>query len=271
MIQKILQHEQMEQQVVNFKKQKESIMQELMILQDELKLIGEQIGVKKNLTEIIKEKRRVLQEILENEKNVAFKEVKLKTNIMNFEVQEKDLHAQIDKFKGMEIELKGNQDLYRWLDGFFMPLMYTIEKHVMIHIHNLFNQLFQEWFDILIEDDQITARIDDSFSPLIEQNGYDISFRNLSGGEKTSAALAYRLALNRVINDVVHQIKTKDLLILDEPTDGFSSQQLDKVRDVLEKLNLRQTVIVSHESKIESFVEHVIMVRKEGHVSNVYS
>ena len=59
---------------------------------DELKLIGEQIGVKKNLTEIIKEKRRVLQEILENEKNVAFKEVKLKTNIMNFEVQEKDLH-----------------------------------------------------------------------------------------------------------------------------------------------------------------------------------
>ncbi len=96
-----------------------------------------------------------------------------------------------------------------------------------------------------------------------------MSFSNLSGGEKTSAALAYRLALNRVINDVVHQIKTKDVLILDEPTDGFSTHQLDKVRDVLEKLNLTQTIIVSHESKIESFVENVIRIQKEGHVSSV--
>ena len=270
-MQTIMQHEHMQQQMIRITTQKENIMQELTILQNELTIIEEQLSLKKDLTEVVKEKRLSLQEIQDKEKVVSVEEVRLKTNIMNFDNQEKELHLQIGKFKKMEVELKGNQDLYRWLDGFFMPLMYTIEKHVMIHIHNLFNQLFQEWFDILIEDDQITARIDDTFSPLIEQNGYDVSFRNLSGGEKTSAALAYRLALNRVINDVVHQIKTKDLLILDEPTDGFSSQQLDKVRDVLEKLNLRQTVIVSHESKIESFVEHVIMVRKEGHVSNVYS
>ncbi|NQV91014.1 hypothetical protein HQ489_00925 [Candidatus Woesearchaeota archaeon] len=270
-MQMILQQEHMQQQITLIGKQRESLMQELTILQDELTLIEQQFSLKQDLTDVVKKRRLGLQEIQEKEKTLTVEEVRLKTSILNCDNQENELSLQIVRFKKMEVELKGNQDLYRWLDGFFMPLMYTIEKHVMIHIHNLFNQLFQEWFDILIEDDQITARIDDTFSPMIEQNGYDVSFRNLSGGEKTSAALAYRLALNRVINDVVHQIKTKDLLILDEPTDGFSSQQLDKVRDVLEKLNLRQTVIVSHESKIESFVEHVIMVRKEGHVSNVYS
>ena len=64
-------------------------------------------------------------------------------------------------------------------------------------------------------------------------------------------------------------IKTKDLIILDEPTDGFSTQQLDKLRDVLDQLGVKQTIIVSHESKIESFVEHVIRIGKSGHVSRV--
>ena len=59
------------------------------------------------------------------------------------------------------------------------------------------------------------------------------------------------------------------VLILDEPTDGFSSEQLDKVRDVLDKLNLRQTIIVSHESKIETFVQNVIRITKEGERSGV--
>lgn len=140
----------------------------------------------------------------------------------------------------------------------------------MLNIHGLFNQLFQEWFSILIEDENVYAKLDDSFSPVIEQNGYEVSFQTLSGGEKTSAALAYRLALNKVINDVVSQIRTKDLLILDEPTDGFSSEQLDKVRDVLDRLGLKQIILVSHESKVESFVSNVIRIVKEGHVSEVY-
>jgi exonuclease SbcC len=75
--------------------------------------------------------------------------------------------------------------------------------------------------------------------------------------------------LNKVINDVISTIKTKDLLILDEPTDGFSAEQLDKIRDVLEQLHLKQVIIVSHESKIESMVDTVMRVEKEGHVSRL--
>ncbi|PIN87380.1 hypothetical protein COV12_04225, partial [Candidatus Woesearchaeota archaeon CG10_big_fil_rev_8_21_14_0_10_32_24] len=148
MMQIILHHEQMQQQITLIKTQKENIMQELTILQDELILVEEQLKEKLDLTEMVKERRLQLQDVMEKEKTLAVEEGRLKATILNFENQENDLRLQIVKFKKMEVELKSNQNLYRWLDGFFMPLMYTIEKHVMIHIHNLFNQLFQEWFDI---------------------------------------------------------------------------------------------------------------------------
>jgi len=149
--------------------------------------------------------------------------------------------------------------------------MNTMEKHVMLQVYREFNELFKTWFNVLIEDETISVRLDDEFTPVIEQNGYETYVENLSGGEKTAVALSYRLALNKVINDIVSGIKTKDILMLDEPTDGFSSEQLDKVRDVLDQLNMQQVVVVSHETKIESFVDKVIKIGKEEHASKAYS
>ncbi|MEK6849060.1 MAG: AAA family ATPase, partial [Nanoarchaeota archaeon] len=156
-----------------------------------------------------------------------------------------------------------------WVSEQFVPLMEVMERHVLSRVYEEFNSLFQHWFAVLIEDELLSARLDDSFSPIISQNGYELDVSNLSGGEKTACALAYRLALNKVVNDLVNTIATKDLIILDEPTDGFSSEQLDKIRDVLDELHMRQIVLVSHESKIESMVDTVIRIQKEGHVSKI--
>ena len=219
----------------------------------------------------IKEEKEKLTQVLYLEKSLAIQQGQLQAQLQAIQKQHIHLTENIEKLQEYTRTLIHRKEIYHWLEDYFISLTYTLEKHVMLNIHALFNQLFQEWFAILMNDEGITSHIDDSFYPVIEQNGYEIPFAMLSGGEKTSASLAYRLALNRVINDVIHQINTKDLLILDEPTDGFSSEQLDKVREVLEKLHLEQTIIVSHESKIESFVENVIRIRKEGHVSKVFS
>ncbi len=156
-----------------------------------------------------------------------------------------------------------------WLTDQFSNLMDVMEKHVLSRVHHEFNDLFQRWFGILVEDELLSARLDDAFSPIVVQNGFEVDVSHLSGGEKTACALAYRLALNKVINDVIGSIRTRDVLILDEPTDGFSSEQLDKVRDVLEQLHLGQVILVSHESKIESMVDSVLRVQKDGHVSRI--
>ncbi|PIO03309.1 hypothetical protein COT48_05440, partial [Candidatus Woesearchaeota archaeon CG08_land_8_20_14_0_20_47_9] len=143
--------------------------------------------------------------------------------------------------------------ILHWVEEHFSSLMMLMEKQVMLNIHCQFDELFREWFEMLLEG-ALTARLDDSFMPITEQNGYELAVAALSGGEKTSCSLAYRLALNRVINNNL-ALNTRNFIALDEPTDGFSNQQLDRMRDVLDQLGLKQVIIVSHEQKIESFVE----------------
>lgn len=156
-----------------------------------------------------------------------------------------------------------------WLERTFIPLMQVIEQAVMSTIQQEFNQVFQSWFSTLIGNENLSVEVDNQFAPLIMQEGYQTEYQNLSGGEKTAVALAYRLALNKAINTLIESIRTKDLIILDEPTDGFSSEQIDRIRDVLNELNLQQMILVSHEPKIETFVENVIRFQKEGHLSRV--
>ena len=147
--------------------------------------------------------------------------------------------------------------------------MSDIERHVMGRIKQEFDKLLQQWFSMLVDDENINVTIDEDFTPIIEQNGYTTDYDYLSGGERTAAALAYRLALNQTINTVISKINTKDLLILDEPTDGFSSEQMDKLREVLDQLKAEQIIIVSHESKIESYVDNIIRINKDNNISGI--
>lgn len=162
-------------------------------------------------------------------------------------------------------------ELKSWLSDYFAKLTLTIEKNIMMRVYGEFNELFREWFNMMIEDEILNVRLDDEFTPVVEQNGYEVSLDDLSGGEKTSCALAYRLALNRVINDCIDTIRTNDIIILDEPTDGFSSEQLDRLKEVIDEIKIGQIIIVSHESKIESFVDNIIRINKAEHISSVVS
>jgi exonuclease SbcC len=111
------------------------------------------------------------------------------------------------------------------------------------------------------------VQLDENFTPLIIQGETEMEYSFLSGGERTAVALAYRLALNQTINSVLSNIETKDIIILDEPTEGFSETQLDKLRYVLEELDIGQLIIVSHEQKIEGFVDNVLRLKKDGDAS----
>lgn len=181
------------------------------------------------------------------------------------EAMQDDLHMLKKK---RELQTK-HKNMKAYMEDNLSKLTETMERAAMQKLYNEFNMYFNQWFNILIEEEALNSRLDDEFTPIIIQNGYETNIENLSGGEKTSLALAYRLALNKVINDFIGEVKTKDIIMLDEPTDGFSSDQLEKVRDVLDELNVRQAIIVSHEPKIESFVDHVIRIRKQEHRSEV--
>ncbi len=205
--------------------------------------------------------------LLPQERFLELEKRKYETEISSAKRFISNLEKEINEKQKAKEKLASISQLNNWISEFFLNLMSAMEKHVMVSIHSQFNELFKAWFGILMEDENISISVDEDFTPVIEQNGYETYIESLSGGEKTSVAVSYRLALNKVVNDIVAGIKTKDIIMLDEPTDGFSTEQLDKVRDVLEQLNMKQAIIVSHESKIESFVDNVIRVQKQDNAS----
>jgi DNA repair protein SbcC/Rad50 len=154
-----------------------------------------------------------------------------------------------------------------WLTEYFVPTVQLIEQQALVQINLRFNQQFQKWFQLLLDDPDLQARVDESFAPIIEREGYQQEFPTLSGGEKTSVALAYRLALNMLVQEI--STGTNNLLILDEPTDGFSKEQLSKIREILNQLACPQVILVSHENELEAFADQVIKVSKKDGVSHV--
>ncbi len=261
-------------------KEKEDKKQNLSLQQERIKQEIGKINIKKielnkkieELKDIEKEYTKIkdnLEKIQSNEKKLEIEKRELEVKKEEISKLIKTLEEEIDKKLKTKQELNKISQYQNWLEEYFINLMNTMEKHVMLQVYREFNELFQQWFNTLIEDETLNVRLDDEFTPIIEQNGYETDIENLSGGERTAVALAYRLALNKVINDIIGEIKTKDILMLDEPTDGFSSEQLDKIRVVLEQLNIKQIIMVSHESKIESFVDSVIRINKAEHISQV--
>ena len=211
-------------------------------------------------------KQRELKEARMQEKIVEIKDAELKKEIEIFSIQIQEIKGKIAKAEELKSKTDYISELEMWLSKKFASLMSAVETNVMIKLKLEFSKLFQEWFSMLVSE-SFNIRLREDFTPIIEQQDYEIDYSHLSGGERTAIALAYRLSLNQVINSLMSKIKTKDLVILDEPTDGFSDQQLDKMREVLDELNVAQLIVVSHEQKIESFVENVIRFKKENGIS----
>jgi exonuclease SbcC len=236
------------------------------ILEQHLEALNQGIfGLKKydNLFEL---KQKELDESLREERLADIKVAELKKEIEVFSKHIDELRDRIKKTQEIKEKLDYITELENWLSKRFVAIISLIERSVMVKLKSEFSNLFAEWFYMLVSD-IFNVRLDNDFTPVIEQHDYEIDYQYLSGGERTAIALAYRLSLNQVINSMLSRIKTRDLVILDEPTDGFSEQQLDKMRDVLQQLKVRQLIIVSHEQKIEGFVENVIRFRKEKGIS----
>jgi exonuclease SbcC len=215
---------------------------------------------------VFAEKQKEFEEASRLERLSEMNAVGIKKEIAMFSVQIKELKDKINRLEETRNKLNYLAQLEDWMTKNFIPLVSNVEKNVMAKLKTEFSNLFVEWFGMLVSEG-FNVRLRDDFTPVVEQQDYELDYSYLSGGERTAIALAYRLALNQVINSLLSKIGTRDMVILDEPTDGFSEQQLDKMREVLDQLNVKQLIIVSHEQKIEGFVENVIKFRKDGGVS----
>jgi len=213
--------------------------------------------------------RKDVENAQESLKKSEMRKIGFEKDHENMQALINNLDAEIIKKTETKERIQMLSERQSWLRDRFIEFVKLVESHVMQNVYEEFDSNFKQWVSVLLEDSSINAMLDSNFTPKVQQNGFEMEIADLSGGEKTSFALAYRLALNKVVNDVLSAIKTKDLLILDEPTDGFSAEQLDRLRDVIEQIGIAQIIIVSHEAKLESFVQNIIRIDKSHDVSRV--
>lgn len=140
-------------------------------------------------------------------------------------------------------------------------------KAVLYKIYIDFNDTFQKYFSMIIGYTEIETYIDEDFSVVITQSGYEMPYNRISGGERTSLALAYRLALNQLIRKLS---KLRDsILILDEPTEGLGYSQVHNLREVFDDLDCTQVLLVSHEPQFLEFSDKVHRVEKSEQISTI--
>jgi len=253
--------------LLEIEKQKENAEKDVLLLEEHLNNLKENILKFSRFTNFYRLKQEELKTAFVMEKNSEISLAELKKEFELTQAYIHDLEGAIQEREKSKSKLSEVLELNDWLSGQFSNLIEYVERNVMMKLRTEFSKLFSKWFNILVASDSFRVHLDENFTPLIIQGETEMDYTFLSGGERTAIALAYRLALNQTINSILSKIKTRDIVILDEPTDGFSEAQLEKMRSVLDELNVSQLIIVSHEQKIEGFVDSVLKIKKESDCS----
>jgi len=132
----------------------------------------------------------------------------------------------------------------------------------------------QQVLDGLVGDEGpiLNVTIDETYAPYVtSEGGVERDVINLSGGERTLLAFAYRLGLGQLIM----QSKTGhglSMLLLDEPTESLGREDgsIDRLAEAISRFKATEQIIaVTHSEAFAEKAEHVIRLEKEAGVSTV--
>jgi len=138
----------------------------------------------------------------------------------------------------------------------------------------LLKNIVQQILDTLTGEEgaPINIMIDETYTPyVVSESGVEREVSNLSGGERTLIAFAYRLGLGQLIM----QFKTGhglSLLLLDEPTESLGREDgsIDRLAEAVSRFKaIEQIIAVTHSEAFAEKAEHVIRVEKEAGESTV--
>lgn len=132
----------------------------------------------------------------------------------------------------------------------------------------------QQVLDSLVggEDPMLNVLIDETYTPYVKsESGVEREVSNLSGGERTLLAFAYRLGLGQLImqSRTGHGLS---ILLLDEPTESLGREDgsIDRLAEAISRFKaIEQIIAVTHSEAFAEKAEHVIRLEKEAGTSKV--
>lgn len=128
-----------------------------------------------------------------------------------------------------------------------------VARNYVYHVSLEANQMFRE----ITGNAERTLKWTEDYGIILEENGYERPFVNLSGGEQMAAALSVRLALLKQLSDV-------RLAFFDEPTTNMDAARRERLAEQISHITERRTFdqlfVISHDDTFEGYVDNVIAV-----------
>ena len=146
----------------------------------------------------------------------------------------------------------------------------SIREYIRLKFINEFRSLFKTRFEELRNENDYSIDIDNNYNVVISSGHEETDARTLSGGEKTSVAIAYRLALSSLAS-ILGGVGKNELVVMDEPTSGLDKEDINALTNAITKIrDLKQIIIVTHEDSMKNIADNVIKLKKEGGISVLY-
>ncbi|MEM1856125.1 MAG: SMC family ATPase, partial [Candidatus Methanomethylicaceae archaeon] len=168
-------------------------------LKEELKIAKEAAdNYRKKKIELEKISNEI-KKLMEKRRDLENKKSKLIADMEKLQLSINNLDQEINKIKEKANKGKRLLEYTTWLEECFIPALEKIEVTIFRDANREFNEEFSRFFSFMVDDPSKSVMIDEEFTPIVMQESYEQDISNLSGGERTALALAFRLALNKIV------------------------------------------------------------------------
>ncbi len=204
----------------------------------------------------------------------------LKSKLETTETRREDLAARMEELKQRLDNAQGKMDRMKRIESLLQIVTdvrdayRSIQPRMRSEFVSFLQRMIQQFLDNLTGSigPSLTVVIDENYSPITKsEEGFEREVTNLSGGERTLLAFAYRLGLGQLImqSRTGHGLST---LLLDEPTESLGREDgsIDRLAEAISRLKaIEQIIAVTHSEAFAEKAEHVIRVEKETGQSRI--
>jgi len=203
----------------------------------------------------------------------------LESDLRTKENRKKDLLNRLDETKERidraQQKLERMQKIMKTVEvlGAIRDAYRSIQPKLRSEFVKVLRNFVQQVLDSLVgEAPLLNVLIDETYTPYTKsESGGEREVSNLSGGERTLLAFAYRLGLGQLImqSRTGHGLS---MLLLDEPTESLGREDgsIDRLAEAISRFKaIEQIIAVTHSEAFAEKAEHVIVLEKEAGTSKV--
>ncbi len=247
--------------------------------QEQEKMLQKQLAETRE--EIAKFDVTELESARELQKNAFTDHLNAKNEMKNLERRKGDLALRVDELKerldNAQKKVERKEKIGRLLGiierirGAYRSIQPKLRSEFVKYLQRTVQQVL----DSLVGDvgPVLIVRVDETYSPFVSsETGYEREVSNLSGGERTLLAFAYRIGLGQLIM----QSRTGHglyMLLLDEPTESLGREDgsVDRLAEAISRFKaIEQIIAVTHNEAFAEKAEHVIRIKKEAGASQIH-